>query len=260
MKFTVITVVKNGMPNIKLTLKSLKNQTYRNYEHIIFNGKSTDGTSEFILKKLNNKIIYINKKDKGIYDALNKSLKKAKGQYIIILHSGDFFYSKNSLHFLYKFIKKYKKYDFYFSDILFYNEKNEKISRIWNISPKNINKVNFLKIAHTSLCITKKVSTKIFYNKELKISADTDYLFDLCHNFKGKYFNNFFIYMDDKGLSNSKKFFFIKLKEDIQILYKRFGLFFLFIFIYKIMIKIPGIFLKKDKFNENFLIEKKKLI
>ena len=66
--------------------------------------------------------------------------------------------------------------------------------------------------------------------------------------------------MEDKGLSNSKKFFFIKLKEDIQILYKRFGLFFLFIFIYKIMIKIPGIFLKKDKFNENFLIEKKKLI
>ena len=63
MKFTIITVVKNGMPNIKLTLKSLKNQTYKNYEHIILDGKSTDGTSKFILQKLN-LIIFTNMKYK----------------------------------------------------------------------------------------------------------------------------------------------------------------------------------------------------
>jgi len=260
MKFTIITVVKNGMPNIKLTLKSLKKQTYKNYQHIIFDGKSRDGTSKFILEKSNTKNLYINKKDKGIYDALNKSIKKAKGEYIIILHSGDFFYSKNSLYLLSKFINKNKNFDFYFSNILFYNQKNKNISRIWKISPKNNTNLNFLRIAHTSLCIKKDISTKIFYDEKLKISADMDYLFTLCKNFKGKYFNNFFIYMEDKGLSNSKKYFLTRLKEDIKILYKRFNLFFLFVLIYKISIKIPGSFVKKKMFDINFINERNKLI
>ena len=260
MKFTIITVVKNGMPNIKLTLKSLKNQTYKNYEHIILDGKSTDGTSKFILQKLNKKTLYINKKDKGVYDALNKSFKKAKGEYIIILHSGDFFYSKESLYLLSKFIDKNKNFDFYFSNILFYNLRNKNISRIWKISSKNNNKLNFLKIAHTSLCIKKAISKKIFYDEKLKISADMDYLYKLCQNFKGKYFNNFFIYMEDQGLSSSKKYLLIKIKEDVKILYKRFNFFFLCVLMYKFFIKIPGIFAKKKFFDKDLINERNKLV
>lgn len=260
MKFTIITVVKNGMPNIKLTLKSLKNQTYKNYEHIIFDGKSTDGTSKFILQKLNKKTLYINKKDKGVYDALNKSFKKANGEYIIVLHSGDFFYSKESLYLLSKFIDKNKNFDFYFSNILFYSLKNKNISRIWKIPSKNDDKLNFLKIAHTSLCIKKAISEKFVFDKKFKISGDMDYLFKICQNFKGKYFNNFFIYMEDQGLSNSKKYFLIKLEEDIKILYKRFNFFLLYVLIYKFSIKIPGIFAKKKIFDKDLNNERNKLV
>ena len=87
-----------------------------------------------------------------------------------------------------------------------------------------------------------------------------DYLFKLSQNFKGKYFNNFFIYMEDQGLSNSKKYFLIKLKEDFEILYKRFNIFFLFILIYKLSIKIPGVLTKKNIYNKNYINEKNKLI
>ena len=87
-----------------------------------------------------------------------------------------------------------------------------------------------------------------------------DYLFNLCQNFKGKYFDNFFIYMEDQGLSNSKKYFIIKLKEDIKILYKRFNFFIPLILMYKFFIKIPGFFAKKKTLNKKYINERKKLI
>ena len=98
MKFSIITVVKNEISKIGLTIKSLKNQSFKDYEHIIFDGESTDGTSELLKKISNKKILYFRENDKGVYDALNKSFKKAKGEYLIVLHSGDFFYSKHSLN------------------------------------------------------------------------------------------------------------------------------------------------------------------
>ena len=53
MKFSIITVVKNDISKIGITIKSLKNQSFKDYEHIIFDGESADGTSEFIKKILN---------------------------------------------------------------------------------------------------------------------------------------------------------------------------------------------------------------
>lgn len=260
MKFSIVTVVKNEISKIGLTINSLKNQSFKDYEHIIFDGNSTDGTSEFLKKILDKKTLYFRENDKGVYDALNKSFKIAKGQYIIILHSGDFFYSKYTLNLLSEFIDKNKNFDFYFSNILFYSQKNNNISRVWKISSKNNDKLNFLKIAHTSLCVKKHISKKIFYDEQYKISADMDYLINLCQSFKGKYFNDFFIYMEDQGLSNSKKYFLIKLKEDITILYKKYNFFTPLILIYKFSIKIPGFFAKKNLFNKNYISERNKLI
>lgn len=260
MKFSIITVVKNGISNIGLTIKSVKNQSYKNYEHIILDGNSTDGTTQYIKKRFNEKIVYFRESDKGLYDAINKSFKLAKGEYLIVLHSGDLFCSKNSLKILSKLINKNEKYDFYFSNILFYNKEKNKISRVWQFPQIQSNQMNFLKIAHTSLCIKKNVSNKLFYNNKFKISADIDYLQKLCKNFKGKYLNSFFIYMDDKGLSASKKYFLLKLKEDLKILYKEFSLFSIFILIYKILIKIPGFFMSTKKYNKKFILEIRRLI
>jgi len=259
MKFSVITVVKNSISNIGLTIKSVQNQSFKNYEHIIFDGRSTDGTTEYIKKHLNKNIIYFRKNDKGLYDALNKSLKKAKGQYFVILHSGDFFYSKNSLRDLSKFLKKNENYDFCFSNILFYNRNKKKLSRVWKIPYYKYHKLNFIKIAHTSLCIKNKISKKFIYDKNFKISADTDYLLKLNKNFKGKYFDNFLLYMEDDGLSNKNKNFLIKLKEDFSIFYREFNLFAIILVIYKIAIKIPGFFRNLKKYERKFHLELKKI-
>ena len=92
---SIITVVKNDEQNIQKTIKSIISQKKINYEYIIIDGKSTDNTLNKILKYKNKINKIISKKDKGIYDAMNKGLKIANGEVIVFCNSGDFFY-KNS--------------------------------------------------------------------------------------------------------------------------------------------------------------------
>ncbi|MDC0216475.1 glycosyltransferase, partial [Candidatus Pelagibacter sp.] len=89
--FTIITVVKNNAVNICCTIESVLLQKYQNFEYVIIDGFSDDGTSELIKKNYhkNKNIKYFRYKDSGIYDALNFALKKATGKYVGIIHSGD---------------------------------------------------------------------------------------------------------------------------------------------------------------------------
>ena len=83
--FSIITVSFN-QPKIINNFNSLKNQTYRNFEHIVIDGGSTDKTTEIIKKNSKNISYWQSKKDKGIYDAINIGIKKSKGRIIGILN------------------------------------------------------------------------------------------------------------------------------------------------------------------------------
>ena len=172
MKITIITVVKNDKLNISKTIKSLLSQSFKNYEYIICDGLSTDGTDEVIRRNIKNtKIIYYRKKDKNFYDGLNSAIKKAKGIYIVILNSGDLFYEKNTL----KNISKYFNfYDVISGNIIF--KKNNLITRNWNYHIKNPNKYNCFKIPHTSMFIKKVINKIGKYNTNYRISSDTDFI------------------------------------------------------------------------------------
>lgn len=88
---TVITVVLNGAATIEHTIRSVVEQTYGNAEHIIIDGGSTDTTLD-ILRKYDDCIDYwVSEKDTGIYDAMNKGITLAKGEYIGMLNSDDYF-------------------------------------------------------------------------------------------------------------------------------------------------------------------------
>ncbi len=94
---TIITVSYNAINTIEETIKSVINQTYPNLEFIIIDGKSKDGTLD-IIKKYENKISYwISESDKGIYDAMNKGIKIARGEYINFMNCGDTFYSNTAI-------------------------------------------------------------------------------------------------------------------------------------------------------------------
>ena len=88
---SIITVVYNGEKTIEQTITSVSEQTYKNIEYIIVDGKSTDGTMQIVSKYKGKIAKIICEKDKGIYDAMNKGISLAKGDIIGLLNADDFY-------------------------------------------------------------------------------------------------------------------------------------------------------------------------
>ena len=86
LKISIITVVKNNKDTIEKNILSLINQNYKNYEHIIIDGGSEDGTIDVIKKYRDDIKYFISEKDNGIYDAMNKGIDRVEGDIIGILN------------------------------------------------------------------------------------------------------------------------------------------------------------------------------
>jgi len=90
-KLSIITVNLNNATGLDKTMQSIFAQTFIDYEYIIIDGGSTDGSVEQIKKQQNKLVYWISEKDKGIYNAMNKGIIKATGEYLIFVNSGDYF-------------------------------------------------------------------------------------------------------------------------------------------------------------------------
>ena len=96
-KITIISVTLNAKSDLLETIGSVQNQTYRNFEHIIKDSNSTDGTSEINFSDFDNTFFYSNA-DKGIYDGMNEAFRFAKGDLIMFLNAGDRLFDENVLN------------------------------------------------------------------------------------------------------------------------------------------------------------------
>jgi glycosyltransferase involved in cell wall biosynthesis len=169
---TIVTAVFNNEKFLEESIISLHNQKYENYEHIIIDGGSTDKTID-IIKKYEDKIDYwCSEKDRGIYDAFNKGMKLASGEYIGFLNSDDS-YSENAFEILIRYIKKNMDKDFIFGAVkkhwgVLYGYKPYKIYWSWG----------FYSSHSTGFFIKTESAKKVgLYNLKYKFSADYDYFF-----------------------------------------------------------------------------------
>lgn len=105
MTLSVITINFNNAEGLKRTIESIEGQTFSDYEHIIIDGASTDGSVDILREYQNNstrKIKVISEPDSGIYNAMNKGIRMSCGDYLNFMNSGDCFYSSVSLSGLFK--------------------------------------------------------------------------------------------------------------------------------------------------------------
>jgi glycosyltransferase involved in cell wall biosynthesis len=245
--FSIITVTKNSENKIDKTIKSVLSQSYKNFEYIIIDGNSTDETFNKVKKYKNKKIKIFCRSDKNFYDGLNFAIKKAKGKYISVLNSGDFYYSNFILPKIHKSILKFGNYDFYFSNLLFVNQKN-KVKRKWLFKNFYNNLKDAFKIAHPTIFFSKKIAKNFRYNTKYNISADLDLILRLIKKkVSYRHLNFLSIVMETGGMSSFQGKFLKKMYEDLKINKKYFKHYFLNFFIQKI-IKIETFLLYKKNF------------
>jgi glycosyltransferase involved in cell wall biosynthesis len=97
MKFSIITICYNASATIERTLRSVTGQTWTDREYIIVDGASKDSTLEIISRYRDKVDILVSEPDKGLYDAMNKGLKLATGNYVIFMNAGDRFHEDSTL-------------------------------------------------------------------------------------------------------------------------------------------------------------------
>ena len=219
--FSIVTVVKNDDANIEKTIKSIVSQSFKNFEYIIIDGKSTDKTIKKI-KKFKNKISYfLSEKDKGIYFAMNKAINISKGTVLIFVNSGDLL-NKNALSIVNKLFLKNKKIDFIFGTVKRHYTSNTIIKSGYDEFRLNYN-FDFATSHSTGFFIKLKSFNKVGkFNTKYKCSADYDFYYRaiIKKKLKGISTNkNKIIGIMKSGGHSSKFTFFQHLKEETNIRY-----------------------------------------
>ena len=181
LKISVITVTKNSEKFLEENLISLQNQTYKNFEHIIIDGKSDDGTLQ-IINKYSKKIHYWkSEKDHGLYDAMNKGINVSKGDIIGILNSDDIYYP-DALNTVNKYFSSHPDIDFLFGSVL-------KHKLMHGFKPKKIKwTFGFYTTHSVGFFIKRSSQLKLgLYDTQYKYSADYDLFYRMIvkKKFKG---------------------------------------------------------------------------
>ncbi len=173
-KLTVITIVYNNVRDIERTVLSVLNQTYPNIEYLVIDGASNDGTLE-ILKKYEGRLAkLISEKDKGIYDAMNKGLALASGDYILFMNSGDEIYGSDTVE---NVFATAPDADIYYGETEMFDEDWKSLGQRRHKSPENFTWKDFkygMSISHQAIYIRRSLTEP--YDPKYKLSADIDWI------------------------------------------------------------------------------------
>ena len=173
-KLTVITVVYNNARDIERTLLSVLNQTYANIEYIVIDGGSTDGTLDIIRIYKDRIAKLISEPDKGIYDAMNKGLNLAAGDYVLFMNSGDELYSPQTVA---QVFAAATDADIYYGETEMINDKGESLGQRRHKVPAQFNWRSFkygMNVSHQAIYIKRSLVEP--YDPQYQLSADIDWI------------------------------------------------------------------------------------
>ncbi|WP_434037642.1 glycosyltransferase family 2 protein [Formosa sp. 4Alg 33] len=168
MIISIITVSYNAEKTILKTIESVANQSYQHIEFIIIDGGSTDSTLDIINSNKSNIDIVVSEPDKGIYDAMNKGIKRATGEWILFLGADDVLHSKDTLTTCSSQLSS--RFD------LIYGEVVKVPSQIRYDGTFNLFKLIYRNICHQGIFFNKTIFDKLgLYNQKHRINADWEF-------------------------------------------------------------------------------------
>jgi len=172
MRISIITINYNNGDLLEATIKSVIEQTFPDYEYIVIDGGSADDSVSIIRKYSNHISYWVSEKDKGIYNAMNKGILKATGDYCLFLNSGDTFYENDTL----KNAVERLDADFVCGNVLLVYPSG---TALWK-APDAVDPLFFiqrLSLCHQSLFIKTESLKQRSYDESLKIAADWEQVF-----------------------------------------------------------------------------------
>ena len=179
---SVITVVYNNAPDIGRTLQSVLGQTYGAIEYIVIDGASDDGTLAVIEQHRHQIAKLISEKDRGIYDAMNKGLALATGNYVIFMNSGDEFYDNHTVE---KVFATAEDADIYYGETEMIDTQRRSLGQRRHKAPEKFTWRSFrygMSISHQAIYIKRDLTES--YDSDLP--AKRRYRLDNSRGKKGK--------------------------------------------------------------------------
>lgn len=177
--FSIITVCYNAADTIEQTILSVRDQTYKDFEHIIIDGGSKDGTLDLIQQYRDGFSVVVSEPDNGIYDAMNKGIKRAKGDFIAILNADDF-YMKNTLALVKNTIDSTKREGIYYGKLVTFDYD---INDGYVVAPLNVEHLkSFMCLNHPTCFVHRNIYALYTYNSQYKSAADQDLFLILYEN------------------------------------------------------------------------------
>ena len=205
MKISIITPTFNSERFISSNVNSIKNQTYKNFEHVIIDNKSKDKTVE-IIKNEGKNLKIISESDKGIYDAFNKGIALAKGDVISIINSDDYLADDKVLENVISVFNSHN-IDIVYGNIKYVKRDNpNKVVRFWRSNPY-VHKMFYLGWSppHPSFFVKKKIYEKYGnFNTNFGNASDFELMFRFLekHRIKSFHLDDTMVIMRTGGVSN----------------------------------------------------------
>lgn len=202
MKLSIITINYNNRDGLLKTIESVMCQTFRDFEWIVIDGGSTDGSKELIEKYSSFFSYWVSEPDKGIYNAMNKGIKVAKGEYLQFLNSGDWLCDNTALErcFSHSFSA-----DIVYGDLFFVNKNGNKYL---NKYPEELSLRYFYKysLGHNASFIKRSIIQPCLYDERYKIVSDWAFYLEQALNSRSfKHINETITCFDTTGISSENE-------------------------------------------------------
>lgn len=171
---SIITVVYNNVRDIERTMLSVLKQTYANIEYIIIDGASTDGTLNIIQKYQDRITCLVSEQDKGIYDAMNKGLALATGDYVLFMNSGDELYDATTVEAVFA---SSPDADIYYGETEMINKEGKSLGQRRHKAPEQFTWRSFkygMSVSHQAIYIRRSLLKP--YDSRYQLSADIDWI------------------------------------------------------------------------------------